>query len=407
MKLVRDPVHGYIELDERVLRLVSDPFFQRLRHVTQTGLAYMVYPGMTHKRFEHSLGTMYLAKEFSSFIKRNSEVDFLTTEMISLISIAGLLHDIGHMPFSHTFENVLATLRQVYGEEDIEQGKKTHVIMGEKIISEELSSVLEKEFSFVGVDPVKFIINVISGKYNTEEEKLASLLISSFIDSDRSDYLLRDSYFAGVDYGRFDIERLKRVMLYVDGNLAILKKATPIVEEFLLARMYMYENVYFHSVVGMYNAIATHGIAKLIRESIIEVPLQPKELLKLNEFNIMSELQKHGDEFYIGLMERKGFRRIKQDITEECINADEIRDEAMKESFETNGLIMYHDFFDVPYMEDLGEAIYIYDGKEIERFSSVSTMVRSMKELKKAIVAYHVKVKDRIDKLERMIKECK
>jgi len=407
MKLVRDPVHGYIELDERVLRLVSDPFFQRLRHVTQTGLAYMVYPGMTHKRFEHSLGTMYLAKEFSSFIKRNSEVDFLTTEMISLISIAGLLHDIGHMPFSHTFENVLATLRQVYGEEVIEQGKKTHVIMGEKIISEELSSVLEKEFSFVGVDPVKFIINVISGKYNTEEEKLASLLISSFIDSDRSDYLLRDSYFAGVDYGRFDIERLKRVMLYVDGNLAILKKATPIVEEFLLARMYMYENVYFHSVVGMYNAIATHGIAKLIRESIIEVPLQPKELLKLNEFNIMSELQKHGDEFYIGLMERKGFRRIKQDITKECINADEIRDEAMKESFETNGLIMYHDFFDVPYMEDLGEAIYIYDGKEIERFSSVSTMVRSMKELKKAIVAYHVKVKDRIDKLERMIKECK
>ncbi len=270
-----------------------------------------------------------------------------------------------------------------------------------------MSSVLEKEFSFVGVDPVKFIINVISGKYNTEEEKLASLLISSFIDSDRSDYLLRDSYFAGVDYGRFDIERLKRVMLYVDGNLAILKKATPIVEEFLLARMYMYENVYFHSVVGMYNAIATHGIAKLIRESIIEVPLRPKELLKLNEFNIMSELQKHGDEFYIGLMERKGFRRIKQDITKECINADEIRDEAMKESFETNGLIMYHDFFDVPYMEDLGEAIYIYDGKEIERFSSVSTMVRSMKELKKAIVAYHVKVKDRIDKLERMIKECK
>jgi HD superfamily phosphohydrolase len=407
MKLVRDPVHGYIELDERVLRLVSDPFFQRLRHVTQTGLAYMVYPGMTHKRFEHSLGTMYLAKEFSSFIKRNSEVDFLTTEMISLISIAGLLHDIGHMPFSHTFENVLATLRQVYGKEVIEQGKKTHVIMGEKIISEELSSVLEKEFSFVGVDPVKFVINVISGKYNTEEEKLASLLISSFIDSDRSDYLLRDSYFAGVDYGRFDIERLKRVMLYVDGNLAILKKATPIVEEFLLARMYMYENVYFHSVVGMYNAIATHGIAKLIRESIIEVPLQPKELLKLNEFNIMSELQKHGDEFYIGLMERKGFRRIKQDITKECINADKIRDEAMKESFETNGLIMYHDFFDVPYMEDLGEAIYIYDGKEIERFSSVSTMVRSMKELKKAIVAYHVKVKDRIDKLERMIKECK
>ncbi|MCY0849669.1 HD domain-containing protein [Sulfuracidifex metallicus] len=407
MKLVRDPVHGYIELDERVLRLVSDPFFQRLRHVTQTGLAYMVYPGMTHKRFEHSLGTMYLAKEFSSFIKRNSEVDFLTTEMISLISIAGLLHDIGHMPFSHTFENVLTTLRQVYGEEVIEQGKKTHVIMGEKIISEELSSVLEKEFSFAGVDPVKFIINVISGKYNTEEEKLGSLLISSFIDSDRSDYLLRDSYFAGVDYGRFDIERLKRVMLYVDGNLAILKKATPIVEEFLLARMYMYENVYFHSVVGMYNAIATHGIAKLIRENIIEVPLQPKELLKLNEFNIMYELQKHGEEFYIGLMERKGFRRIKQDITQECTNINEIRDEAMKESFDTNGLIMYHDFFDVPYMEDLGEAIYIYDGKEIERFSSVSTMVKSMKELRKAIVAYHVKVKDRIDKLERMIKKCK
>nr|WP_256202555.1 HD domain-containing protein [Sulfuracidifex tepidarius] len=287
MKLIRDPVHGYIELDEQTLHVISNPFFQRLRQVTQTGVAYMVYPGMTHKRFEHSLGTMYLAKEFCSFLRRNSEVDFLTPEITSLISIAGLLHDIGHMPFSHTFENVLSVLSKVYGIDVEEYGKKTHVVMGERIIQDELSHILEREFSYARVDPVKFVVNVISGNPRTEEERLGSLMISSLLDADRSDYLLRDSYFAGVDYGKFDIERLKRVMVYVDGKLAIMKKATPIVEEFLLARMYMYENVYFHSVVGMYNAILTHGISKLVRENRMGIPSSPSDLLKLNEFNIL------------------------------------------------------------------------------------------------------------------------
>ncbi|WP_149528825.1 HD domain-containing protein [Sulfuracidifex tepidarius] len=407
MKLIRDPVHGYIELDEQTLHVISNPFFQRLRQVTQTGVAYMVYPGMTHKRFEHSLGTMYLAKEFCSFLRRNSEVDFLTPEITSLISIAGLLHDIGHMPFSHTFENVLSVLSKVYGIDVEEYGKKTHVVMGERIIQDELSHILEREFSYARVDPVKFVVNVISGNPRTEEERLGSLMISSLLDADRSDYLLRDSYFAGVDYGKFDIERLKRVMVYVDGKLAIMKKATPIVEEFLLARMYMYENVYFHSVVGMYNAILTHGISKLVRENRMGIPSSPSDLLKLNEFNILSSLQHDGGEFYQGLIERNGFRRIKKDISESCLESTGIRDELSKETLETNGLIMFHDFFDVPYVEDEKEAIFIYDGDDVERFSTVSNVAKSMKELRKAIVIYHEKMKDRVSKFERIISSCK
>ncbi len=406
MKLIRDPIHGYIELDDTLLKVISDPFFQRLRYVTQTSVAHMVYPGMTHNRFQHSLGTMHLAREFSSFLRKNSKVDFLTPETISLISVAGLLHDIGHMPFSHTFENVLSVLKNVYMEDVTENGKKTHVFMGIKIIEEELSSVLEKELSSAGVDPVKFLINVMSGNPASEEERLASILISSFIDADRSDYLLRDSYFAGVDYGKFDIERLKRVMIYVDGKVAVLKKAIPIVEEFLLARMYMYENVYFHSVVGMYNAILTYGIARLYREGKINLPSSPRDLMRLSEFSILSTLQENGGEFYSGLMERRGFKRIKKDISRDCLERTKIRDMTVDETLKTDGLIMFHDFFDVPYMEDEKEAIFIFDGDEVERFSSVSNLVKGMRELRKAIIVYHSKVKDIASKLEESIKSC-
>jgi len=186
-----------------------------------------------------------------------------------------------------------------------------------------------------------------------------------------------------------------------------MKKAAPIVEEFLLARMYMYENVYFHSVVGMYNAILTHGISRLVRENQMTVPSSPKELLDLNEFNIFSLLQRKGGEFYQGIIERKGFRRIKKDVSESCLESTGIKDELIKESLETDGLIMFHDFFDVPYVEDEKEAIFIYDGNEVERFSAVSNMVKSMKELRKAIVVYHEKVKDRVSKFERVISSCK
>jgi len=269
MKIIRDPIHGYIEVPDDILPVISSPFFQRLRFISQTGLAYMVYPGMRHTRFEHSLGAMHLAKEFLHYISSNSKIDFLTEDYAKLISLSALLHDIGHVAFSHTFESALQVTRDVYKEKIEYYGKETHVKYGLRLISK-YSYLIDKIGKNSNIsDPVKFMINVIGSNPTNEEEKFALQIISNFVDADRGDYLLRDSYYAGVGYGSYDIERLKRVLVYVDGKIAILKKAIPIVEQFLLARMYMFKNVYFHSVVGMYNAILSHAISKLIRQNKI------------------------------------------------------------------------------------------------------------------------------------------
>jgi HD superfamily phosphohydrolases len=223
VKLIRDPVHGYIELDDKLVSVVSDPYFQRLRYITQTGLAYLVYPGMTHSRFEHSLGAMFLASEFLRYIRRNSEVDFVSEDYISLVSAVALLHDVGHMPFSHTYENALETYSKIYGKVEGYSGRKTHVELGIKLIEEELSSALEKAFGYTFSDPVSFIKRVLRESPRDKEERLAALVISNFIDADRGDYLLRDSYHAGVEYGIYDVERLKRFLVFVDGKLAVFR----------------------------------------------------------------------------------------------------------------------------------------------------------------------------------------
>lgn len=401
-KLIRDPIHGYIEISDKVLPIISHPYFQRLRYISQNALAHMVYPGMRHTRFEHSLGVMYLIKEFLQYVKKNSEgLDFVDENYVELVGVTGLLHDIGHLAFSHTFESALQVTRDVYGITNINyQGKKTHVYNGISIIENELTCILEKNFSS-HVDPVKFVINVLREEPKNEEEKLALQLVSNFVDADRGDYLLRDSYYAGVGYGSYDVERLKRVLTYVDGKIAVLKKAIPIVEQFLLARMYMFENVYFHSVVGMYNSILSHAIAKLISKGKLVLD----DLLHITDFNVLASISVMEDEkFPQAIFFRSGYKRIKKDIEGDCLN-DIDKKEITELSRETEGGIIYYEFFDTPYSEE-GEAVYIFDGENTYQLSKFSNLINAVKDLKKAIIVYHVNQTEKIKKYERIIDEC-
>ncbi|BCU70206.1 HD domain-containing protein [Stygiolobus caldivivus] len=400
-KLIRDPIHGYVEVSDRALGVISDPYFQRLRYITQNALAYLVYPGMRHTRFEHSLGVMYLIKEFLQYIKKNSNVGFIDDEYIELVGVTGLLHDIGHLAFSHTFESGLHVAKEVYGENRVDyKGKKTHVYTGIKVIEDYLSSPLEKNFSSIG-DPVKFVVNVLKEEPKNEEERLALQLVSNFVDADRGDYLLRDSYYAGVGYGSYDIERLKRVLTYVNGKIAVLKKAIPIVEQFLLARMYMFKNVYFHSVVGMYNSILSHAIAKLILEEKIDL----SDILHLTDVNVLSMISSMGDKkFSDAIFFRSGYKRIKSDIEGECLDKVE-REKVLELSRETNGGIIYYEFFDTPYREEK-EAVYIYDGENTYQLSKFSNLLNAVRDLKKAIIVYHVSQAERVREFEKEINEC-
>ena len=398
MKIVRDPIHGYIEISDEVLPIVSSPFFQRLRYISQTALAYMVYPGMRHTRFEHSLGAMHLAKEFLNFISFEKKVDFINEDYKTLVSVSALLHDVGHLAFSHTFESALQVAKEVYGLNVEYYGKETHVKFGLRLI-EKYSYMFDKLGKNSNIsDPVKFLLHVIGSNPKTEEERFASKIISNFIDADRGDYLLRDSYYAGVDYGSYDIERLKRVLVYVDDKIAVLKKAIPIVEQFLLARMYMFENVYFHSVVGMYNAILSHAIADLLLKEKIDL----QDIERITDYRIMSLIEE--TEYRDPILFREGYKRIKKDITQECFSKID-KNELIELMRETKGKVIYYEFFDAPYSE-ANEAVYIYDGEKVSQLSRFSSIITSIKELQKGIIVYHKSMEDKVKKYEEILKSC-
>ncbi|MCG3108081.1 Deoxyguanosinetriphosphate triphosphohydrolase-like protein [Metallosphaera sp. J1] len=407
MKLIRDPVHGYIEVPDRLLPVISNPLFQRLRYVKQTALAYMVYPGMNHSRFEHSLGVMHLSLEFLKYIKENSSLEFLDQELMELIATTAMLHDVGHLPFSHTFENALQVAKRIYGVDVFERDKKTHVILGTQLVESGLGSELEKSFKTFE-DPVKFITRVLLETPSNKEEKLAHLIISNFIDADRSDYLLRDSYYAGVEYGQFDIERLKRFLFFENDMLVVLSKILPIVEQFLLARMYMFQNVYFHSVVGMYNAILSQAIAQLLRDGYLVVPTEVKDFLVFDDNFVVSKLQLVRHELRNAIMYRQGFKRIKIEPGPSCIDKlESMKKEIYEDVRSSDGLLVYHEFNDVPYREEKDEAVYILTPHGVERLKRISPVIGSLSEIRKVVVGYHVSREDLGRKYEKILTECR
>ena len=403
MKLIRDPVHGYVEVRDRLLPLVSHPYFQRLRYIAQTGLAYLVYPGMTHSRFEHSLGTMHLAMDFVKYIRQNSGVDFADQDYAELVSLVGLLHDIGHLPFSHTYENALETYERVFGGKVEHRGRKTHVDVGIRVVQEVFADVIDKAFSRVVSDPVKFVVDVMREEPKDEEERLANLIVSNFIDADRGDYLLRDSYHAGVEYGLYDIERLKRFLVFVDGKLAVMRKAVPIVEHFLLARMYMYENVYFHSVVGMYNAVLATGMAKMFANRDLDPIPEVKDLLEYVDFNVLGMIR-DVKPFGEGVIYRQGWKRYKRDIEGKCLDA--VRESALEMSRETDGLVILHEFRDAPYKESKSDAVFVYD-EAVYELSRVSEVARVLSEIRKGVIVYHISAEGKAKELIKLAEECK
>lgn len=221
MRRVRDPVHGFITLTPVEARLVETRAFQRLRRVHQLGLTHYVYPGAEHSRFQHALGVLHVAGQLCEALGRQG----CGPENPELVRIAGLLHDLGHPPFSHAGEqgvrHELRTLRLV------ERG--------------EVAEVLQ---SF-GHDPV-----AVAGLIAGSGEAVGCGIVSGELDADRMDYLLRDSRMCGVRYGEFDIARVieSATVARVEGKprLAVRSSGLHAVEGLLLARYSMFQQVYFH-----------------------------------------------------------------------------------------------------------------------------------------------------------------
>ena len=235
VKVFKDPVHRYVQvIDQVIWDLIATPEFQRLRRVKQLGTTYLTFHGAEHSRFNHSLGVYEIVRRM---INKMENHDSWNKEERLVCLCAALLHDVGHGPFSHSFEKVLTL---------------DHEEFTQRIILEDtnINRVLKRiEPGF----PEK-VARVIAKDY---EDQLVVSIISSQIDADRMDYLLRDAYYTGVSYGQFDMERILRVMRPTDNQIVIKSSGMHAVEDYIMSRYQMYWQVYFHPVTRSAEVILT------------------------------------------------------------------------------------------------------------------------------------------------------
>lgn len=289
-KVFKDPVHRYIHVRDRLIwELIGTSEFQRLRRIRQLGTTYLTFHGAEHSRFNHSLGVYEIVRRIIDDVFRNRP-EWDDDERL-LCLCAALLHDLGHGPFSHSFEKVFHL-----DHEEFTQA----IILG----NTEVNGVLKK----AGADFPKKVAEVIAKTY---KNKLVVSLISSQIDADRMDYLQRDAYYTGVSYGHFDMERILRVMRPQEEQAVIKHSGMHAVEDYIMSRYQMYWQIYFHPVTRSAEVILTkilHRAKELHQKSyefrqppvhfysIFKDEISLEEYLRLDESVVMFYFQAWQDE---------------------------------------------------------------------------------------------------------------
>lgn len=224
-KVFRDSVHGDIFIyDEIFMEIINTPEMQRLRRVLQLGGAQFAYPGASHTRFAHCIGVYHIVTQFL----KTPDFSKISEKEKRIVLLAGLMHDIGHGPFSHTFEKITKRSHEEYSADIIKNpnGNIAKILKKYKINSDDVVAILE----------------------GNHPNKVLNLLVSSQLDADRIDYLMRDSYYCGVNYASLDTEFLIRNVRIVDNKIVFPKKTIHAIESYLLGRYHMYKQVYEHTI---------------------------------------------------------------------------------------------------------------------------------------------------------------
>ncbi len=222
-KIINDPVYGFISVPtELIFDLIEHPYFQRLRYIKQLGMTHLVYPGALHTRFHHALGAMHLMGMAVETLRNKGHA--ISEEEEEAITIAILLHDIGHGPFSHALENSIV----------------------EGIDHEDISAMLMNKLNNEFNGGLTMAIDIFKGTYS---RKFLHQLVSSQLDMDRMDYLNRDSFFTGVSEGVINSDRIIKMLNVKDDHIVVDVKGIYSIEKFLVARRLMYWQVYLHKTV--------------------------------------------------------------------------------------------------------------------------------------------------------------
>ena len=243
-KIIQDPLNGPIKVSSDILEIIDSPEFQRLRYVRQLGMCHLIFPGANHTRFEHSLGTMYLAQMFA---------DALSVENPMLLTVSPLLPDIGHPPLSHGIESVFS---RHTGMDHLDAG--IGIILGKRPFEESsIPGILES----MGMSP-RDVADVLL--FKNPKNRLLSRIISGPIDADELDYLRRDSLYTGVSIGNVDHRRVLNVAIPHKDDVTIAEKGVSTLESVLIARILMYGSVYFHKTSRIAQTMAGYAVEGII-----------------------------------------------------------------------------------------------------------------------------------------------
>lgn len=301
---IRDPVHGSIAIHDAEIEILEHPFFQRLRNIKQLGFSEYVFPGATHTRYLHSIGVMHVATQvFNSLFKDQNDKDILRLK--ESLRLGCLLHDIGHAPLSHSTESVMPKVSELKLPKQFDEGDRqaSHEDYTIKSITD---SSFTKSFKGVtkefGIDPMAIAELVIGATSNPgyftvkgiDYFPLLHQLVSSEMDCDRMDYLLRDSYFCGVSYGKFDLDWIiDNLKICIENNqayLGISERAISTFDDFLLSRFHMFMMVYFH-----YRAVCLEQMLMRYFDSVkseYAIPADIEHYLEHDDAYLMRVLRK-------------------------------------------------------------------------------------------------------------------
>lgn len=266
MMILKDPLYGFISIEEPYKSIIGTKEFQRLRNIKQLGLSYLIYPSANHSRFEHSLGSFYLAKKIIERIASEKKIQPKSVPYSREFIAAALLHDIGHYPFSHAIEN---SIRLVNGSSHEQQTLNI-------IRNSEITEILKKTKL-----KIELICDFISGKGKFGK------LIAGQIDADRLDYLKRDSYYTGVAYGVTEVDVIIKSMEVKKDKYFVEEKFLPAFESILISRYLMYTMVYMHRRT----LVANNMLRAAFEESINSGEIKPAEIAEYDDIDLISKLR--------------------------------------------------------------------------------------------------------------------
>jgi hypothetical protein len=325
---IRDPIHGSIVASSEEKQVIDSRFFQRLRTVRQLGFGDLAFPGATHTRHAHSLGAMHVASRLFEAVAARSSLSASARERFrAAVRLAVLCHDLGHMPFSHASEKIAplrATLKLPAWTGAGEGEQASHEDFTVRLLLDSsLSRTIEDAYAARGITPEQ-VASLINGlpppggssfvENGIDWAPVLRAMVSGELDADRMDYLMRDSFYTGVNYGRFDLEWILQNLTSAerDGRavLALSRAAVFAFEDFLLSRYHMFLSVYYHHTSVSFDWMLRRYYEEAPGE--FEIPSDPEAFLWCDDVALIHALRQSKNRWARRITTRTGYRRLVQ-----------------------------------------------------------------------------------------------